>query len=262
MPNYLAEGDGMFINLQVGEDIESRELTLISHRGGKGFGPENTLESLAAALDFGVEMIETDVRISMDGIPLIYHSPFLGFHLLGHMSMSEIKEKCPTIPTLEEYLALAGDRCFINLEIKRCRPELLTEIILMASSLRPPLVSSFDAAFLEEFGRTNSPAKIGLLSQYEIKPERVIKQAIGCGASTLLPVSYATDREFVSTAHDAGLRIITWTINSTSQLENMIAAGVDGVITDCYYDMKEFLESRTMKSKATVPLLEESPGNA
>lgn len=46
---------------------------LISHRF-RGFGPhENTVESLTAALDWGVAQIEFDVRVTRCGTPLIYH---------------------------------------------------------------------------------------------------------------------------------------------------------------------------------------------
>lgn len=46
---------------------------LISHRF-RGFGPyENTVESLNAALDWGVAQIEFDVRVTRCGTPLIYH---------------------------------------------------------------------------------------------------------------------------------------------------------------------------------------------
>jgi glycerophosphoryl diester phosphodiesterase len=127
----------------------SREFLLISHRGGKGFGPENTLHSLRAALNFGVEMVETDVRMSSDGVPVIQHSPFIGLRLLSHMDLGEIREKAPGIPTLREYLELGGSRCAMNLEIKNCDAGVLAEAISAARPVFPVLVSSFDADFLE-----------------------------------------------------------------------------------------------------------------
>ena len=54
----------------------------------------------------------------------------------------------------------------------------------------------------------------------------------------------------VSAAHDAALGVITWTVNSASQLESMIEADVDGVITDCYRELKEFLEAGALEEKA------------
>ena len=46
---------------------------LVSHRF-RGFSPhENTIAGLNAALDFGVEQVEFDIRVSKCGTPLIYH---------------------------------------------------------------------------------------------------------------------------------------------------------------------------------------------
>jgi glycerophosphoryl diester phosphodiesterase len=250
----------MLIELRSNGEVERRELALISHRGGKGFGPENTLQSLEGALDFGVEMVETDVRMSGDGVPVIHHSPFLGLHLLARMTVAEIGERAPEIPTLREYLDLAGGRCAMNLEIKRCDASVLAAIIAAAEPVFPILVSSFDADFLEDFRRIGSPVELGLLSQYELAGERILKDAHRCGANTLLPVSFAVRNGLVDMAHTAGLRVITWTVNSPELLQDTVAAGVDGVITDSYPEIKEFLESGDMGLRADKPPLPDGGG--
>jgi len=38
--------------------------------------------------------------------------------------------------------------------------------------------------------------------------------------------------ELVKEAHDLGLIVCTWTVNEIEDFKNMIAAGVDGIITD------------------------------
>lgn len=225
--------------------VEERELLLISHRGGNGFGPENTLQSLRAALEFGVEMIETDVRMSADGVPVIHHGPFLGYRLLGRMSLEEIRERAPEVPTLEEYLQVAGGRCALNLEIKSCHPRVLVSLLDGGGHRGYPLlISSFDAGFLSAFAATGHRAETGLLVQYERDPERMVREARACGAGVLLPVVFAVDRELVSKAHDEGLRVIAWTVNSRHQLKELLEAGVDGVITDEYPKLYAFLRER------------------
>ncbi|HEY1378283.1 MAG TPA: glycerophosphodiester phosphodiesterase family protein, partial [Gemmataceae bacterium] len=47
------------------------------HRGARGLRPENTLPSFEAALDAGVAAIETDVRLTADGVPVLLHDPAL-----------------------------------------------------------------------------------------------------------------------------------------------------------------------------------------
>ncbi|MEW6553030.1 MAG: glycerophosphodiester phosphodiesterase [Actinomycetota bacterium] len=232
----------MLIRTGSGEGA-SRELALISHRGGKGFGPENTLQALQAALDHGVEMVETDVRMTADRVPVIHHSPFIGLHLISRMDADELAEKAPEVPTLEAFLTLAADRCAVNLEVKKCDADVLAATIAGAALAHPILVSSFDAEFLRDFRETASGAELGLLSQYELTAERMLRDAERCGATTLLPASFTVRRNLVEEAHTAGARVIAWTVNSTQLLGEMVAAGVDGIITDAYSEMKSFLEA-------------------
>lgn len=46
---------------------------LQGHRGARGLKPENTLPSFEAALDAGVTSIETDVHLTRDGVPVLFH---------------------------------------------------------------------------------------------------------------------------------------------------------------------------------------------
>jgi len=48
-------------------------MLLLAHRGYHASVPENTLAAFAAALAIGVDGIETDVRLSADGEPVIVH---------------------------------------------------------------------------------------------------------------------------------------------------------------------------------------------
>jgi glycerophosphoryl diester phosphodiesterase len=48
---------------------------LQGHRGARGLKPENTLPSLEVALDLGVTSIETDVHLTRDDLPVLFHDP-------------------------------------------------------------------------------------------------------------------------------------------------------------------------------------------
>lgn len=246
----------MYITVGMNGQVRRKEFWLISHRGGKEFGPENSLQALVNALKLGVEMVETDVRMSNDGVPFIHHSPFLGIHLLNHLDMSEIRERAPEIPTLEEFLHLAAGACAFNIEVKRCEARILAEVINWAQISLPLIISSFDAHFLLEFKATGSPACIGLLTQYEVNPNDAVEEALECGADVLLPVSFSTNQNLIDTAHKAGLRVVSWTVNNTGALQTMIAMGVDGAITDCYGDLATFLKSGVLECNAGEKLLD------
>lgn len=46
---------------------------LIGHRGARAFAPENTLPAIERAAEFGCAMVEIDVHLSRDGVPVVHH---------------------------------------------------------------------------------------------------------------------------------------------------------------------------------------------
>ncbi|TGM99592.1 glycerophosphodiester phosphodiesterase [Leptospira dzoumogneensis] len=62
--------------------------------------------------------------------------------------------------------------------------------------------------------------------------ELVLNQTKELKADIISPYFlYVTD-EFVSKAHSLGIKVIPWTVNDTKEMERLIEAGVDGIITD------------------------------
>ena len=48
-------------------------MLVIGHRGAAGSAPENTLEALRAGVDAGADMLEFDIHLTSDGIPVLLH---------------------------------------------------------------------------------------------------------------------------------------------------------------------------------------------
>jgi len=53
--------------------MSRRRFEVQGHRGARGLRPENTLAGFELALDLGVSSIETDVYLTRDGVPVLYH---------------------------------------------------------------------------------------------------------------------------------------------------------------------------------------------
>lgn len=50
-----------------------KEILVVGHRGNAKFAPENTMESYSQAVNMGADIIETDVRITKDGVLIFMH---------------------------------------------------------------------------------------------------------------------------------------------------------------------------------------------
>src|SRR4051794_4541329 len=46
---------------------------IVGHRGAAGLAPENTLPSFRRAVELGVRLLELDVRLTRDGVPVCMH---------------------------------------------------------------------------------------------------------------------------------------------------------------------------------------------
>jgi len=111
-----------------------RQPLISAHRGGpmKGF-PENALETFENALKYAPCLIECDVRLSADAVPVLMHDPTLertstGSGNINQLTLHQLKQlflKDPNsnitpyrIPTLTETLLWAKKRAVLTLDIK------------------------------------------------------------------------------------------------------------------------------------------------
>jgi len=94
-------------------------IKIIAHRGFSLSVPENSYESFDLALKAGADGIETDVRMSLDGIPVLHHNRLLkNGQPLSQYKFSEICEICGfEIPVLDVILK-RWPGIFWNIEIK------------------------------------------------------------------------------------------------------------------------------------------------
>lgn len=51
-------------------------------------------------------------------------------------------------------------------------------------------------------------------------------------------------RDYINKAHEAGIRVIPWTVNDPATMEEQLDAGVDGIITDYPTRLKKILDER------------------
>ncbi len=90
-----------------------------AHRGGRAHGPENSLETFAAALELGATGLETDVWLSSDGHPMLDHDG-VAWHRGVRRAFSSLRRERigPDVPTLAEMYDACGTDFELSVDLK------------------------------------------------------------------------------------------------------------------------------------------------
>ena len=120
-------------------------MQLLAHRGYHAKAPENTMSAFAAAVELGVDGIETDVRLSGEGLPVIMHDRVTPKRRpVAELSRREIEDDVGhAVPVLAEILDAFADVLW-NIEIKN--PEAwpaAAQVLARFQNTRRLLVTSF-----------------------------------------------------------------------------------------------------------------------
>lgn len=226
-------------------NVDTEKPMVIGHRGAKGHVAENTMASIAKALELGVDGIEIDVFRISSGEVVVFHDDYLGrltdrTGKIEDLTWEELKsvrvKGTYHIPTLEEVLHFLDGKVLLNIELKgkgTAAPvhEILQQFIGNSGwNNNNLLISSFKWEELEAYRRLDAEMKIGVLTEKEITP--AVEMATSLNAVALNAdhhlLTEATTREI----RKAGLQIWCWTVNRMPDLERMFELKVDAIITD------------------------------
>lgn len=231
-------------------------MLVIAHRGLVGPDrPENTLAAVEAAFAAGADGVELDLRLTQDGVLVLCHDPDLrrltGMPVaVASSSWSELRSAAGRggvrLCRLEEVLAIAAGRHLV-LEVKEPPPgsgavprtaaAVASLLTARARSGRSDVtVSSFEAPLLRQVRLLLGPGsgvRTALLGLSTDPATSVLRQALADGHDELHPhVGTVLGTSVVDAAHEAGLRVVPWTVNSSSHVQRLQQAGADAVITD------------------------------
>jgi glycerophosphoryl diester phosphodiesterase len=226
---------------------------ILAHRGLAIEAPENTLLAFLHALALGITHLETDVRATSDGVAVLSHDPDLerltgvATPILALSSQELRRVRLPEgqeVATLREALAAFPDARF-NIDIKSDEALIPTiESIRAERATNRVLVTSFDdrrrrAAVAALPGVATSASSRGVLAAAAASrlPFRTAGQRTLASVQALqVPerfhgVPIVTPR-LLDRAHEHGVEVHVWTVNSPSDMGRLLAMGVDGLITD------------------------------
>ncbi|MBM7051667.1 MULTISPECIES: glycerophosphodiester phosphodiesterase family protein [unclassified Rothia (in: high G+C Gram-positive bacteria)] len=240
-----------------------------AHRGFSLNAPENTLASFKDALDAGTQWLEIDVNTTVDGVPIVFHDPFLN-RLTGHFGLvrntpwKEIKELelegGHRIPSLAEALEAFPEASF-NIDMKDAASAITVPRVLSQVKKLPRVrITSFTertrkAAYrsLAFYGLQDqvtlgaselSMTFLYLSSLIHPKMWSVISAKTNNWVAPIdavqIPLTHnwlgktwqVLTPRLLETAQTAGYQVHIWTIDEAERMRELIELGVDGIITN------------------------------
>jgi glycerophosphoryl diester phosphodiesterase len=233
---------------------------VVAHRGASAVYPENTLESFQGAIDAGADAVELDVRMTLDGVPVIMHDLDVstttgGAGLVHQLTLAEIKALDASrgrgprteVPTLAEGLDLLSGRAGVNVEVKNLPgeptfdspKEAAAEAVVRLLNERgfdgSVLVCSFNWLSIERVREMDAGIATGFLTTALIEPWAALVYVKSQGHRYVLPQApalLAAGPPFVEAAHADGILVGTWTVDDPDAIRQLFEMGVDAVATN------------------------------
>ena len=228
-----------------------------AHRGFSARFPENTMRAFREAIAEGAPSIELDIHSSKDDVLVVMHDESVerttnGKGNLGDLTLEEIKAldagawkdpafKGERVPTLEETLKLTDEfGVAFNIEVKRFnsakQAEKLVELIKAHKPAegRTHVVSSFQEEALLQTRDAGCDVPLCFLSSK-------MPSALEVAKANSFPWIHIWDgvlaADVVKAAHDAGIKVMVWTVNDATRYDELYAMGVDKICTNWCKEM-------------------------
>lgn len=228
---------------------------IIAHRGSSRYAPENTLAAFCLAYEQGADGIELDAKLTIDGEVIVIHDQTLdrttgSSGRVIDQTLAKLKTldagsffshafQGERIPTLDEVFRELGKKLLINVELTSylspgdMLPEKVADLVKKHGVAQNILFSSFHPIILHRIRKLLPDIPAALLTADGIL-SMVGNSFIGRMISPdwIHPhISKATNN-FIKNQHDTGRKVNAWTVNDPDEIQRLIFAGVDGIITD------------------------------
>jgi glycerophosphoryl diester phosphodiesterase len=215
-----------------------KRIIVTGHRGAAGLEPENTLRSFNRACALGVDRVETDVHLTLDGLLVCIHDSTLdrttnGSGPVSEKTAAEIKAldagEGESVPLLQEAIGIVRGRAVLQIELKgegTVRPTLR---MLEEAGLEPDevLLSGFKTDHLLEVRSLRPDLPVSHL--FGNPPTDAVEIAQRVGAESIAVGQRFITPEWVEAAHRAGLEIRSYNPDVREEMERLLEMGVDGL---------------------------------
>jgi len=218
----------------------------IAHRGNSMYAPENTVAAFLAA-EGKADLVETDGRVSSDGQLVIMHDASVnrttdGTGNIAALTLAQLKSFdagswfFPTfagerIPTLEEMVTNTLRFATPLIEHKAGTAEQYVAELRRLNALTNVVVQSFDWNFLANVHALEPSIPLCGLGSGTLTTAS-LTTITNAGARTVAWAYGNVSAAEVALVHNWGLKLFVWTVDSPAEIQNFIALGVDGIISN------------------------------
>lgn len=225
----------------------------IAHRGAGKLAPENTLAAFRLGASHGYSAFECDVKLSADGVPFLLHDDTLDRTTAakgpaGSRSWSELSRldagswhsaayagEAPA--SLEALAAFCVANAYaLDLEIKPSPGTDLATGRAVGTAVSklwrgtPPLLSSFKTQALAG-ARESAPGLPRALLLDSLWPG-CMEMAASLDCVAVITKHDLMGAELLRQIHGTGRRALVYTVNDAARANELVALGIDGIVTD------------------------------
>lgn len=241
--------------------IFSDRVLLIAHRGDSRVAPENTLPAFRSAIRVGVDFVELDYVHSADEVPIVIHDATLDRTTnartlwpgtekipVASKSLDELRtldagtwfhEKFADarLSTLAEAVEVIAAGACLMIERKAGDADACLRVLHERSAIDRVVVQAFDWAFIERCRAISPDVVLGALGDKQATTEK-LDQAQKLGAAVVGWDAKTLDAATIAAIHARGMKAWAWTVDDPDRARELIAAGLDGLISNVPATMK------------------------
>jgi glycerophosphoryl diester phosphodiesterase len=231
-----------------------------AHRGFAPDGAENSMAAFERAVRLGYGYLETDVRVTADGVALAFHDSRLDRvtdrrgRVAGlpwrEVRSARIGGREP-IPLLADVLSAWPD-VRVNIDVKSDAGVAPTvDVIRRTGALNRVCVGAFSTRRVFAVRAALGPdlcTSLGPREAIDLKLRPLRDRPALAGRCAQVPARIGrmvlVDDAYVTSAHRLGLQVHAWTVNDRAEMVRLLDLGVDGIITDRADVLRDLLTER------------------
>lgn len=234
----------------------------LAHRGASEYAPENTLAAFYKGLEQGANGIETDLKLSKDGVVIIFHDNELDRTTNGHglpsaYTWNELQEldagswfspayAGERLLSFEQFLHYFGrKKTLFALELKDPNIELpVLGLIKKYGVQNQSTITSFRYENLQAVRAVDPSIRIGhLIRKID---EEAIARLKEIGAQQICPCTDGLEQEDVRLAKSHGFEVRAWGAFTPELMKHALQCGVDGMTINFPDKLSEAIRSASV----------------